>query len=224
VPRLRFWYLCDSHGVFQSQTTRRIEYPAAVDEIGRRVAHVLLYVLLIALPLMGWANASARGWALSLFHVIPLGALLAVMLCGQDLSIMGMFGIILLIGIVKKNAIMMIDFALVAERERGLSPHDAIREAWVLRFRPIMMTTLAALFGALPLALGHGPGAELRVPLGIAIVGGLILSQMLTLLTTPLVHLRFDRLAHWIDLKRGSGVATERAPVHCWMCYGCHAC
>jgi multidrug efflux pump len=153
---------------------------------------------------------------LTIISTLPsagVGALLALMLCGQDLSIMGMIGIILLIGIVKKNAIMMIDFALVAEREQGLSPHDAIRQACVLRFRPIMMTTLAALFGALPLALGHGAGAELRVPLGIAIVGGLILSQMLTLFTTPVVHLWFDRLAHWIDRKRGSGVATERVPV-----------
>jgi multidrug efflux pump len=153
---------------------------------------------------------------LTIISTLPsagVGALLALMICGQDLSIMGMIGIILLIGIVKKNAIMMIDFALVAEREQGLSPHDAIRQACVLRFRPIMMTTLAALFGALPLALGHGPGAELRVPLGIAIVGGLILSQMLTLFTTPVVHLWFDRLAHWIDRKRERGVAAERAPV-----------
>ncbi|HEV7832857.1 MAG TPA: efflux RND transporter permease subunit [Caballeronia sp.] len=153
---------------------------------------------------------------LTIISTLPsagVGALLALMLCGQDLSIMGMIGIILLIGIVKKNAIMMIDFALVAEREQGLSPHDAIRQACVLRFRPIMMTTLAALFGALPLALGHGAGAELRVPLGIAIVGGLILSQMLTLFTTPVVHLWFDRLAHWLDRKRGSGVAKEGVPV-----------
>jgi multidrug efflux pump len=153
---------------------------------------------------------------LTIISTLPsagVGALLALMLCGQDLSIMGMIGIILLIGIVKKNAIMMIDFALVAEREQGLSPHDAIRQACVLRFRPIMMTTLAALFGALPLALGHGAGAELRVPLGIAIVGGLIVSQMLTLFTTPVVHLWFDRLAHWIDRKRESNVTAESAPV-----------
>jgi multidrug efflux pump len=107
---------------------------------------------------------------------------------------MGMVGIILLIGIVKKNAIMMIDFALVAEREQGLSPRDAIHQACLLRFRPIMMTTLAALLGALPLALGTGPGSELRVPLGIAIVGGLIISQVLTLFTTPVVYLAFDSL------------------------------
>ncbi|WP_158938147.1 efflux RND transporter permease subunit [Burkholderia sp. S171] len=154
---------------------------------------------------------------LTIISTLPsagVGALLALMLCGQDLSIMGIIGIILLIGIVKKNAIMMIDFALVAERERGMTPHDAIRQACVLRFRPIMMTTLAALFGALPLALGHGAGAELRVPLGIAIVGGLILSQMLTLFTTPVVHLWFDRLAHWIDVKRSADPAAGRDPAH----------
>lgn len=122
-----------------------------------------------------------------------VGALLALLLCNMELSVMAFIGIILLIGIVKKNAIMMIDFALVAQRERSLAPIEAIREACVLRFRPIMMTTMAALLGALPLALGTGTGSELRRPLGVTIVGGLILSQILTLYTTPVVYLYMDR-------------------------------
>ncbi len=124
-----------------------------------------------------------------------VGALLALLLTGNDLSIIAIIGIILLIGIVKKNAIMMIDFALDAERERGLAPRDAIFEACLLRFRPIMMTTMAAILGALPLMIGWGEGSELRHPLGITMVGGLIFSQALTLFTTPVIYLTFDRLA-----------------------------
>ncbi|MFT3802055.1 MAG: efflux RND transporter permease subunit [Burkholderiaceae bacterium] len=143
---------------------------------------------------------------LTILSTLPsagVGALIALMAFDTEFSIIALIGVILLIGIVKKNAIMMIDFALSAERDRGLAPRDAIFEACLLRFRPIMMTTIAALFGALPLALGAGDGAELRRPLGIAIVGGLILSQMLTLYTTPVVYLYLDRLRWWALRKRG---------------------
>jgi multidrug efflux pump len=140
---------------------------------------------------------------LTILSTIPpagVGAILALMITGTDLSIIALIGIILLIGIVKKNAIMMIDFALQAERDQGLPPVEAIYQACLLRFRPIMMTTMAALFGGLPLAIGMGVGSELRKPLGIAIVGGLIVSQMLTLFTTPVVYLFFDRL-QWRVMK-----------------------
>jgi multidrug efflux pump len=132
-----------------------------------------------------------------------VGALVALMLCRTDLTIIALVGIILLIGIVKKNAILMIDFALEAERVEGKPPQDAILQACVLRFRPILMTTMAALFGALPLAIGFGTGAELRRPLGIAIVGGLIFSQMLTLYTTPVVYLYLDRFRAQSSGRRG---------------------
>ena len=144
---------------------------------------------------------------LTILSTLPsagVGALLALLACDVEFNIMGMIGVILLIGIVKKNAIMMIDFAIDAERTRGISPKEAIYEACLLRFRPIMMTTMAALLGALPLAFGMGEGAELRQPLGIAIVGGLLLSQMLTLYTTPVVYLYLDRLSLWGQRKFGA--------------------
>jgi multidrug efflux pump len=142
-----------------------------------------------------------------------VGAILALMLFGQDLSVIGLIGIILLMGIVKKNAIMMIDFALEAERSQGMSSYDAIVQACLLRFRPIMMTTLAALLGALPLAIESGTGSELRFPLGISIIGGLLLSQLLTLYTTPVVYLALDRLNRKIETTLPAGPELPSPPV-----------
>ena len=140
-----------------------------------------------------------------------LGALVALMIAGKDLDVIGIIGIVLLIGIVKKNAIMMIDFALQAEREDGLEPREAIFQACLLRFRPILMTTLAALFAAVPLILGTGEGSELRQPLGICIAGGLIVSQVLTLFTTPVIYLAFDRLERRIAGRRGPELESGEA-------------
>ncbi len=144
---------------------------------------------------------------LTILSTLPsagVGALLVLLILHIDLSVMALIGIILLIGIVKKNGIMMVDFAIQAEREQHLSPHDAIRQACLLRFRPIMMTTMAALLGALPLALGHGTGSELRRPLGYTMVGGLIVSQALTLFTTPVIYLHLDRFSLWLKRHRKS--------------------
>jgi multidrug efflux pump subunit AcrB len=139
-----------------------------------------------------------------------VGALLALMVCRTEFDIIALIGIILLIGIVKKNGIMMIDFALEAERDNGLSPREAIYQACLLRFRPIMMTTLAALLGGLPLALGTGTGSEMRRPLGIAMVGGLIISQMLTLYTTPVIYLYMGRLAKLFGKGKGEGQGDDK--------------
>jgi multidrug efflux pump len=150
---------------------------------------------------------------LTILSTLPsagVGALLALLLFGMDLGVVALIGIVLLIGIVKKNAIMMIDFALEAERKEGKSPEESIYQACLLRFRPIMMTTMAALFGGLPLALGRGTGSELRHPLGVTIVGGLLVSQVLTLYTTPVVYLFFDRLAQrFSHLRIGNEIPSE---------------
>ena len=137
-----------------------------------------------------------------------VGALLALLLTGNDLGLIAIIGIILLIGIVKKNAIMMIDFALEAERNQGMAPEAAIYQAALLRFRPILMTTLAALFGAIPLMLASGSGAELRQPLGLVMVGGLLVSQVLTLFTTPVIYLYFDRLSRRVSGRSAAGVSV----------------
>jgi len=147
---------------------------------------------------------------LTILSTLPsagIGAVALLWFSGQDFSIMALIGVVLLIGIVKKNGIMLVDFALQAQRERGISPREAIQEACVVRFRPIMMTTLAALLAAVPLMLGHGTGAELRQPLGYAVVGGLLLSQVLTLYTTPVVYLALDRLFHRQPAPAGQGIA-----------------
>jgi multidrug efflux pump subunit AcrB len=149
---------------------------------------------------------------ITILSTIPsagVGALLTLMAFHFDLSIVGIIAILLLIGIVKKNGIMMVDFAIEAERTQGLSPEEAIYHAAVLRFRPIMMTTFAALFGAIPLALGTGAGAEIRQPLGYAIVGGLLVSQILTLFTTPVVYLALDRLR---PRRSARGLVAEPSP------------
>jgi multidrug efflux pump len=151
---------------------------------------------------------------LTIISTLPsasVGAMLALMLFKIDLNVISIIGIVLLIGIVKKNAIMMIDFALVAERQEGKSTADSIFEACMLRFRPILMTTMAALFGAIPLAFGTGTGSELRRPLGITIVGGLIVSQMLTLYTTPVVYLFLDRWRLRLQ-KKPHGSISSPAP------------
>jgi multidrug efflux pump subunit AcrB len=139
-----------------------------------------------------------------------VGALLALMLFRTELSVIAIIGLLLLIGIVKKNAILMVDFALETERAKGMRPGEAIYQACLLRFRPILMTTMAALFGALPLVISTGIGAELRRPLGIAIAGGLVFSQALTLYTTPVVYLYFDRLREWRQGRRREAVSSPQ--------------
>ena len=168
----------------------------AFEESLRTEPYLILAALLAVYIVLGILYESLAH-PLTIISTLPsasAGAMIALIFFKVDLSVISVIGIVLLIGIVKKNAIMMIDFALVAERERGRSTFDAISEACVLRFRPILMTTLAALFGALPLAFGTGIGSELRRPLGITIMGGLIVSQMLTLYTTPVIYLLMDRL------------------------------
>lgn len=154
---------------------------------------------------------------LTILSTLPsagVGALATLLLFHFDFSLIGLIGLVLLIGIVKKNGIMLVDFAIVAERDQGMSPLEAIRRACLLRFRPILMTTMAAVLGGVPLMLGHGTGSELRQPLGYAMVGGLLVSQVLTLFTTPVVYLYLDRVSQWLSPKRHAGqdLQDEGAP------------
>jgi multidrug efflux pump len=199
------------------RATREIGLPAAIRGSFQGTAQafqdslasqpVLIAAALVAVYIVLGVLYESYIHPITILSTLPsagVGALLALVLCGTELSFIAIIGIVLLIGIVKKNAIMMIDFALEAERTQGKSPEAAIFQACLLRFRPIIMTTMAALLGGLPLALGTGTGAELRRPLGITIVGGLIFSQMLTLYTTPVVYLYLDRFQIWCTRLRGS--------------------
>jgi len=157
---------------------------------------------------------------LTILSTLPsagVGALATLMLFGYEFSLVALIGLILLIGIVKKNGIMMVDFAIAAQRDEGLSTVEAIRQAALLRFRPIMMTTMAALLGAVPLMLSHGSGSEMRQPLGFTMFGGLIFSQALTLFTTPVIYLYLDRFSHWISGSKGTKPPAARKPEPAWV-------
>jgi multidrug efflux pump subunit AcrB len=173
---------------------------------------LLILAALLAVYIVLGVLYESLAHPLTIVSTLPsagLGALLALRIADMELSLTALIGVILLIGIVKKNGIILVDFALDGERTRGLSPAPAIYEACIARFRPILMTTLAALLGALPLALAEGPGAEIRRPLGITIVGGLIVSQMLTLYTTPVIYLLLDRLHGRLGRSRPGNEAPQ---------------
>jgi multidrug efflux pump len=198
------------HGSFQG-TAQAFQQSLANEPVLIAAALLAVYIVLGVL----YESYVHPITILSTLPSAGVGAVLALMLCNTEFSIIALIGVILLIGIVKKNAIMMIDFALVAQREGGLSSRDAIYQASLLRFRPIMMTTMAALLGALPLAIGFGEGSELRRPLGISIVGGLLVSQALTLYTTPVIYLYLDRFRLWTTRRRRAAsprLAPGQAP------------
>jgi len=188
---------------------------AALFSSGLSAFPILLVTALLAVYIVLGMLYESWVHPLTILSTIPsagIGALLALQAFDMELSLVAVIGIILLIGIVKKNAILMIDFALDAQRHRGMTPHEAIFEACMTRFRPITMTTMAAVFGAVPLAIGLGTGSELRQPLGVAIIGGLLLSQVLTLLTTPIVYLGFEKLTGWLKRLRGKAAPVVAGP------------
>jgi len=176
---------------------------------------ILILAALVAIYLILGVLYESTIHPLTIISTLPsagLGALLTLMLVGMPLDVIGIIGIILLIGIVKKNGIMLVDFALAEERDHGLSAEEAIHRACLLRFRPILMTTLAALLGGVPLMLGTGTGSQIRQPLGYAIVGGLFISQLLTLFTTPVVYIYMDRLSGWLERRRERDRAEAVVP------------
>jgi multidrug efflux pump len=204
------------------QVTKQVGMPASIEPTFQGTAHafesslsnelILILAATVTVYLVLGILYESFIHPITILSTLPsagVGAILALILFKKDLDVIALIGIILLIGIVKKNAIMMIDFALEAERHEGKSPEEAIYQACLLRFRPIMMTTMAALLGAVPLAFGSGVGSELRQPLGICIIGGLLVSQVLTLFTTPVIYLYFGRVAAWIGRLRGSGELAE---------------
>jgi multidrug efflux pump len=195
------------HGSFQG--TAQVFQQALANE------PVLIAAALLAVYIVLGVLYESYVHPITVLSTLPsagVGAVLALLIFRTEFSIIALIGVVLLIGIVKKNAIMIIDFALEAERSRGLSPREAVYEACMLRFRPIMMTTFAAMLGALPLAIGWGEGSELRRPLGITIIGGLLVSQMITLLTTPVVYLYLDRLRRRRPDETALGRAGPAAP------------
>jgi multidrug efflux pump len=198
------------------QTTKELGLPGSIEPTFQGTAHafesslanesLLILAAIVTVYIVLGVLYESYIHPLTILSTLPsagVGAIAALMLFHEDLDVIALIGIILLIGIVKKNAIMMIDFALEAERNEGKTPEEAIYQACLLRFRPIMMTTMAALLGAVPLAFGSGVGSELRKPLGISIIGGLLISQVLTLFTTPVVYLWFGRMAAWVSRARG---------------------
>jgi len=207
------------------QVTQAVGMPASIEPSFQGTAHAfesslanestLILAAMITVYLVLGVLYESFIHPITILSTLPsagVGALLALIVFKKDLDVIALIGIILLIGIVKKNAIMMIDFALEAERKEGKPPVEAIYQACLQRFRPIMMTTMAALLGAVPLAFGSGVGSELRKPLGICIIGGLLISQVLTLFTTPVIYLYFGRAAAWVARLRGSGKSEDLLP------------